>query len=125
MSSIIDKNSYCNHIKYCIENNIDFTHLNIDLKDKIYHFLNSDSYHYALELLKKCFEKNSSILNEFLNYQGKINYKNHILDGVISILWNNGNENIIERFLLDNYKYFIKEQCLPRNCANKKTYFIE
>jgi hypothetical protein len=105
---ITDKISYCNHIKYCIENNIDFTHLNLDLKGKIYEFLNSDSYHYAVELLKKCFEKNSSILNEFLNYQGEINYKNHFLDGVISILWKNENENIIERFLLDNYNTLLK-----------------
>nr|WP_315200638.1 hypothetical protein [uncultured Flavobacterium sp.] len=105
---ITDKISYCNHIKYCIENNIDFTHLNLDLKGKIYYFLNSDSYHYALELLKKYFEKNSLILNEFLNYQGEINYKNHFLDGVISILWKNENENIIERFLLDNYNTLLK-----------------
>lgn len=106
---MIDKDSYCNHIKYCIENNIDFTYLNLDVKGKIYEFLKSDHYYYALELLEKCFEKNSSILNEFLNYQGKINYKNHFLDGVISILLKNGNENIIEKFLLENYNTFLKD----------------
>jgi hypothetical protein len=106
---ITDKISYCNHIKYCIENNIDFTHLNLDLKGKIYDFLNSDSYYYALELLEKCFEKNSSILSEFLNYQGKINNKNYFLDGVISILLKNGNENIIKKFLLDNYSTLLKD----------------
>lgn len=100
---ITDKISYCNHIKYCVENNIDFTHLNLDVKGKIYDFLKCDHYYYALELLEKCFEKNSSILIEFLNYQGTINHKNYFLDGVISILLKNGNENIIERFLLDNY----------------------
>lgn len=106
---ITDKISYCNHIKYCLENNIDFTHLNLDLKGKIYDFLNSDSYYYALELLEKCFEKNCSILIEFLNYEGKINHKNYFLDGVISILLKNGNENIIERFLLNNYNTLLKD----------------
>lgn len=108
-SGIIDKISYCNHIKYCLENNIDFTQLNLDLKAKIYEFLNGDSYHYALELLEKYFEKDNSILDEFLNYQGKISHKNYFLDGVISILLKNGKENIIEKFLLDNYSTLLKD----------------
>lgn len=106
---ITNKISYCNHIKYCIENNIDFTHLNLDFKSKIYDFLNSDNYYHALELLEKCFEKDSLILIEFLNYKGKINHKNCFLDGVISILLKNGNENIIERFLLDNYSILLRD----------------
>lgn len=104
-----DKASYCHHIKYCIEKNIDFTHLNLDLKGKIHEFLNNDHYHYALELLENCFNKNSLILNEFLNYNGKISNKNYFLDGVISILLKNGNENTVEQFLLNNYSDLVND----------------
>ncbi|WP_134353437.1 NACHT domain-containing protein, partial [Flavobacterium psychrophilum] len=64
----LSPSSFCNHLKYCIENKINIECVNLDLKSKIYGFLNSGKYYYAGEIIDNFFNKDIETLKELLNY---------------------------------------------------------
>lgn len=108
----LSPSGYCNHLKYCVENKIDFNPLNLDLKNKIYEFLNSDHYYYATELLEIFFSNDSKTLIEFLNYNPSVTTerKKSILDNIFSILLKNNHDEIVKEFIKSNYEKLISEK---------------
>jgi hypothetical protein len=102
---------YCNHLKYCLENNVDYKSLNLDLKSKIYEFINGDYYYYGTELLENFFGNDIEVLTEFLNYNIPqiVERKKSILDNIILILQKNNQNEVIEDFLNSNYIKLISE----------------
>lgn len=107
---IDEKLSFCNHIKYCVENSINFKHLNIDLKSKVYELLNNDSYYYATELLEICFVKDVKTLKEFVNYKDVVKNRSNFLDNIFKLLENNNESQFIEQYLTENYCELIKDE---------------
>jgi hypothetical protein len=103
--------SYCNHLKYCRENNLDYKSLNLDLKNKIYEFINGDHYYYGTELLENFFGNDIEVLTEFLNYDLPqiAERKKSILDNIFSIFQKNNHNKIIDDFLQTNYNKLISE----------------
>lgn len=100
--------SFCNHIQYCKENNIEFKHLNIDIRGKIHSLMGKGSY-YASRLIDMCYSEDIKALQSFLNYNGKIENKAVFLDNIMSLLIKNDKKNIVEEFLINNYSILTKE----------------
>ncbi|MBA9072576.1 hypothetical protein GGR22_000702 [Flavobacterium gossypii] len=103
--------SYCNHLKYCIENKINYKQLNLDIKEKINIFLNSDYYFYSGQLLEMFFSNDLKTLKEFLNCDITISpeRKKHFFDNTISILLKNNHAETAKVFLIVNYEQLISQ----------------
>ncbi|MBP0903563.1 NACHT domain-containing protein [Mariniflexile gromovii] len=108
MNRQLDTNSFYNHIKYCIENNVSFEHLNIDIKSEIYLLTENNSY-YANRLIEICYYEDPKTLKEFLNYKGQVNNKAIFIDNIISILIKTSEEKIVNEFIITNYSNLIKD----------------
>jgi|GEM_PF-825250 len=108
---ILNPMSYCNHLKYCIENNINYKQLNLDLKKKINVFLNDQHYYYASQLLEMFFFNDTQTLIKFLDYNISISLeqKKYFLNKLVSILLKNNNTEVIKEFFISNYENLIKE----------------
>ncbi|SFZ93371.1 hypothetical protein SAMN05428642_10395 [Flaviramulus basaltis] len=105
---IPNKLSFLNHIRYCIENNVQFEHLNIDVKGKIYTLIEKDTY-YANNLIELCFSEDINTLIEFLNYDGKTDNYAIFLNNIMDLLIKKGEGKIADAFIIKNYSNLIKE----------------
>lgn len=101
--------NFCNHLKYCRENNISITNLNLDLKSKIYEFLSSGNYHYTGEIIENFFYKDLESLQEFLNYKLENNGEStrFLFDCITLLLTKENREDIALDFLTQNYSSLI------------------
>ncbi|CAC9974386.1 NACHT domain-containing protein [Flavobacterium panici] len=103
--------NFCNHLKYCRENNISIKELGLDLKSKVYEFLNNGNYHYTGELIENFFAEDLESLQEFLNYKLENNREpvRFLFDRISSLLIKSGREQIVLEFLTHNYSTLIAE----------------
>lgn len=106
---ILYPSNFCNHLKYCIENKINIDSLNLDLKSKIYEFLNSGNYYYAGEIIDNFYNNDTTTLKEFLNYTSPLGIETYrfLYDCVIALLSKQNYDSIAIEFLIDNYTTLI------------------
>lgn len=104
----LSPSSFCNHLKYCVENKINIKVLNLDLKAKLYDFLNNGNYYYAGEIIENFLSKDLETLKELLNYtQNNNETKRFLYDCIISLLIKENKENIALDFLIGKYSDLI------------------
>lgn len=102
--------SFCNHLKYCVDNKINIGDL--DLKLKVYDFLNSGNYYYAGEIIENFFREDIEILKELLNYESKENNETNrfLYDSIIKLLTKQNQESFAINFLLKNNSNLIENK---------------
>lgn len=95
--------NFCNHLKYCMANQIDIEKLNIDLKSKIYAFLEAGRYYYAGEILENFFSRDLETLKELLNYNLQNNRETNrsLYDSILSLLTKADRQDIARDFLIN------------------------
>ena len=104
-SNKLSPSSYCNHLKYCFENKIEIDVLKLDLKSKVYEFLNTGNHYYAGEIIDNFLNSDINALKEFLNYTSSRKKETNIFiyDCIISLLIKQKKESIAIDFLNNNY----------------------
>lgn len=107
----LNPRSFCNHLKFCVANNINFDTLNLDLKTVIYNFLDKNHIHYAEEIIKTFFKDDISFLAELLNYASPNNKvtTQYLYECIIIILTKENQQKIAIDFLIKNYADFIRK----------------
>lgn len=121
----LSPSSYCNHLKYCIENEINITSLNLDLKSKIYTFLDNGNYYYAGEIIEPFFGKDIGTLKELLNYTSDKNEVNRFLyNCIISILTKNNHESIAVEFLIKELANLVAKEIYSEKEIIKKLVYL-
>ncbi|MDL2141631.1 hypothetical protein QQY79_03790 [Flavobacterium tructae] len=113
----LSPSSFCNHLKYCVENNVNLDELNLDLKSKIYDFLSNGHYYYAGELIENFFNKDLATLKQLLAYSQKKNTERDrfIYDRIAAILIKENRKDIVQDFLVTQYF-----ELLTRNIYNEQ-----
>jgi hypothetical protein len=107
----INPSSFNYHLKYCVKNKISIKGLDIDLKSKIYTFLDNGYYYYVGEIIDNFFKNDIFILKEFLNYSSKNNEALRFLyDCIISLLIKQSENDIAINFLINNCEELIKNK---------------
>jgi hypothetical protein len=95
--------NFCNHLKYLQENKIDIQKLNLDLKSKIYTFLEDGRYYYAREIIENFFSRDLETLKELLNYNLENNRETNrsLYDSIVSLLTKADRQDIARDFLIN------------------------
>lgn len=111
LNKVLSARNFCNHLKYCLENKIDIHQLNLDLKSKVYAFLDKGHYHYAGEIMEDFFSTDLETLNEFLNFkfQNGIETNRFLYDCIISLLTKISRDDISTGFLINSYSGLLKD----------------
>lgn len=95
--------NFCNHLKYCLDNKIDIRNLNLDLKTKIYAFLEDGRYYYAGEIIENFFSTDLETLKELLNYKVKKSRETNrsLYDSILAFLVKADRRDIACDFLIN------------------------
>lgn len=106
-----DKKSLYSYITYFVENNMDLSLINFDIKEKIKEFLLNDNEYYARRLIELLYVKDVGFLKELLD----VKYhqpKRHMLDFILNIFIKENHFSLAEKYLKDNYDLLIKSEIL-------------
>lgn len=107
----LSPSNFCNHLKYCKEKKIDIQDLNLDLKAKVYSYLNGGRYYYAGEIIENFFSEDLQVLEEFLNHDFQHGLENtrSIYDSIIALLAKAGREDFARNFLLSKHTNLVAD----------------
>ncbi|TDP00323.1 NACHT domain-containing protein [Flavobacterium sp. 245] len=110
-NAVLSASNFCQHLKYCQLNDIEIDVSGLDLKSKIYAFLDDGHYYYAGEILQDYFTSDLDTLKEFLEYnaENKRETNRFLYDCIISILKKTGHDDTARGFLIENYSSLLAQ----------------
>lgn len=110
-NAVLSPSNFCQHLKYCQQNNIEIDKNGLDLKSRIYAYLDEDHYYYAGEIIQDFFSSDLETLKELLKYnaESKRETNRFLYDCIIAILKRTDHQNIARNFLIDQYSNLITQ----------------
>lgn len=114
--------NFCNHLKYLRENKISIKELGLDLKAKVYSFLEGGHYYYAGEIIENFFNKDLETLKELLKCNSPVNIetKRFLYDCVTDLLAKENREDIAQEFIIAELSKLTAEKIYTENEITRK-----